>query len=195
VDPDGRAAGVDDVVVGLLFLGCLTVCTIAYMQTDAYKESSQNFADAISQGFDNANQNISCAVDFIKSKISETSDVKSNTQCKTKEQNNKSSAIRFQLQTGSKTPASTVCVSNDIKGVTKKEAFAGLQKLYDDSILVEPGLKNCKDFTSAIVKMSEYVKKTSGEYIGGNVWRETFNYAGKQYRIDLENLRGSNLSQ
>lgn len=40
-----------------------------------------------------------------------------------KEQTQKSSAIRFQLQTGSETPASTVRVSNDKLEVKKRDAM------------------------------------------------------------------------
>lgn len=41
--------------------------------------------------------------------------------------------------------------------------------------------------------MSEAVKATLGITNGGNVMREKFSYQGKEYRIDLENLRGINL--
>jgi len=41
--------------------------------------------------------------------------------------------------------------------------------------------------------MSEAVKDTKGTSGGGTDMREKFEYSGKEYRIDLENLRGINL--
>ena len=115
------------------------------------------------------------------------------TQSKAKEQTQDTNAIRFQLQTGSDTPASAVRVSNDKLGAKKQEAYGALAELYSTAVAKEPGLAKCKGFTSAIVRMSEAVKSTSGVATGGNVMRETFTYQGKEYRIDLENLRGINL--
>jgi hypothetical protein len=115
------------------------------------------------------------------------------TQSKAKEQTQESNAIRFQLQTGSDTPASAVRVSNDKLGVKKQEAYGALAELYSTAIAKEPGLAKCKDFTSAIVRMSEAITSTPGIATGGNVMREKFSYQGKEYRIDLENLRGINL--
>lgn len=120
-------------------------------------------------------------------------ETKSVSVAKTKEQNQDINAIRFQLQTGSDTPASAVRVSNDKLGVKKQEAYGALAELYSTAVAKEPGLAKCKGFTSAIVRMSEAVKSTSGVATGGNVMRETFTYQGKEYRIDLENLRGINL--
>ena len=51
------------------------------------------------------------------------------TQSKAKEQTQESNAIRFQLQTGSDTPASVVRVSNDKLGVKKQEAYGALAEL------------------------------------------------------------------
>lgn len=69
-----------------------------------------------------------------------------------------------------------------------------MAELYKSAVIEQPGLARCEDFTSAIVKMSEHVKSTQGEYKqGANVWRETFIYQDKEYRIDLENIRGINL--
>ena len=52
-DPDGKVAGFDDAAVGILFIIGVTGATIAYMQTDAYKECSQNLFDAIANGIEN----------------------------------------------------------------------------------------------------------------------------------------------
>ena len=41
--------------------------------------------------------------------------------------------------------------------------------------------------------MSESIKATKGTSGGGTVMCEKFEYSGKEYRIDLENLRGINL--
>lgn len=97
------------------------------------------------------------------------------------------------MEKGSDTPASAVRVSNDKLGVKKQEAYGALTELYSTAIAKEPGLAKCKDFTSAIVRMSEAVKSTQGIATGGNVMREKFSYQGEEYRIDLENLRGINL--
>ena len=130
---------------------------------------------------------------YLSTKIESRSQSKASLVAISKEQTQASNAIRFQLQTGSNTPASSVRISNDKLGVKKQEAYGALQELYDKAITKEPGLAKCKDFTSAIVRMSEFVKSTSGVASGGNVMRETFIYQRKEYRIDLENLRGINL--
>ncbi|MCR5763621.1 MAG: hypothetical protein K6G00_09605 [Treponema sp.] len=116
------------------------------------------------------------------------------TQPQNNEQTKESNVIRFQIQTGKETPASVVRISNDKIDVTKKDAYGTLMELYTSAVEQQPGMARCKDFTAAIVRMSEYVKKTQGEYKQGvNVWREPFEYQDKDYRIDLENLHGINL--
>ena len=130
---------------------------------------------------------------YLADKIGSRSNVKVSSSTIAEKQTPESNAIRFQLQTGSDTPASSVRISNDKLGVKKREAYGALAELYSTAIAKEPGLAKCKDFTSAIVRISESVKNTSGVASGGTVMRETFSYQGKEYRIDLENLRGINL--
>ena len=130
---------------------------------------------------------------YLADKIGSRSNVKVSSSTIAEKQTPESNAIRFQLQTGSDTPASSVRISNDKLGVKKRDAYGALAELYSTAIAKEPGLARCKDFTSAIIRMSEHVKTTQGEYKqGANVWRETFYYQGKEYRIDLENIRGIN---
>ena len=102
-------------------------------------------------------------------------------------------AIRFQLQTGKSTVSSVVKVSEDEIAVKKAEAFVSLQTLYTTTAVIEPGLIKSNEFISAIIRMSEVVKNVPGTSGEGNVMRETFVYQDREYRIDLENLRGINL--
>ena len=90
-------------------------------------------------------------------------------------------------------PASTTKESNNKSGVTKREAYGTLSELYAKAVVAQPWLSRCKDFRAAIIRMSEAVKDTKGTSGGGTVMREKFEYSGKEYRIDLENLRGINL--
>jgi RHS repeat-associated protein len=104
------------------------------------------------------------------------------------------SAIRFQLQTGHENITSNVQTSPSPTGVPKSQGYAGLSKLYNDASAIDPGLRNSKEFQSAIIKMSEKIKKSVGGFSQvGNVLREEFTYKNKLYRVDLENLRGTNL--
>ena len=50
IDPDGRIFGLDDAAAGAVCLFLVVTATVAYMQTDLYKESSKNLADAIAYG-------------------------------------------------------------------------------------------------------------------------------------------------
>ncbi|GEM_PF-3542826 len=110
------------------------------------------------------------------------------------EQTPDANAIRFQVQVGSETSASVVKTSQDKKfGVKKAHAYEALMELYTSAVSKEPGLGRCEGFRSAIIRMSKSIRNVHGIFDGGNVMRESFKYQGKDYRIDLENLRGTNL--
>ena len=172
---------------------CITAVAVweVYVQSPEGQRDFRAFQDAVATGFWELKNTVERTITTVKAKVTEKAEAKA--QAKTKAKTNYASAIRFQLQTGSATPASTVRVSTDKLGVKKREAYGALAELYAIAVAQDPGLARCEDFKAAIIKMSAAVKLTPGVASGGNVMRETFIYQGKEYRIDLENLRGINL--
>jgi hypothetical protein len=104
--------------------------------------------------------------------------------------------MRLQLQTGKKTPFGPPIVNSEQPGVTKSQVWAGLTALNAETAATNPGLAKSKEFQSAIIDMSKKVKNVQGGVTGGrNVLRTEFQYQGRTYRIDLENLYGQNLRE
>ena len=71
MDPDGRAAVVDDAIVGVVALGIIAIGTVTYMQTDAYKQGSQSLTNAVSAGVQSLNNCISNIKSSITAKTGE----------------------------------------------------------------------------------------------------------------------------
>ncbi|OQW89632.1 MAG: hypothetical protein BWK78_07565 [Thiotrichaceae bacterium IS1] len=104
--------------------------------------------------------------------------------------------MRLQLQTGKKTPFGLPIVGPEKTGVTKSSVWAGLSALYAETLATNPGMAKSKEFQSAIIDMSKKVKNVQGGVTqGGNILRTEFQYQGKKYRIDLENIYGHNLRE
>ena len=132
-------------------------------------------------------------IDYFAAKTVSKASAKAKEQTE-QEQTPDANAIRFQVQVGSETSASVVKTSQDKKfGVKKAHAYEALMELYTSAVSKEPGLGRCEGFRSAIIRMSKSIRNVHGIFDGGNVMRESFKYQGKDYRIDLENLRGTNL--
>jgi uncharacterized UPF0146 family protein len=82
-------------------------------------------------------------------------------------------------------------------GVTKAQVFSGLSTLYRNVNAIEGlgPLGASAEFSAAIVGISEKVKASAPISPVGNVFRNTFRFDGTIYRVDLENLRGTNLRE
>jgi RHS repeat-associated protein len=109
--------------------------------------------------------------------------------------------MRIQLQSGTTVtiPGTPVLVRDDPPGVTKADAYAGLMQLWGLAQGGQSGFPfnaNQSDLRSAIISVSECVKRQSGTAPGIYAVCQAYvtgNTAG--WRIDLENLNGINLRQ
>ena len=72
-DPDGNAIVIDDAILFLIGFGVLTVGTITYMQSDAYKENNEKIADAISHTIETTQNKLENCLSGIKNKIADKS--------------------------------------------------------------------------------------------------------------------------
>jgi RHS repeat-associated protein len=105
--------------------------------------------------------------------------------------------VRLQLQYGKNTIESTVRTNPNTIGVTKAQVYDGLQELYDkvQTIKDRGALASSKEFSAAIVGLSEKVKAAGPIRLEGNVLRTEFTFNGVMYRVDYENRNGTSLRQ
>ncbi|MDP1931682.1 MAG: hypothetical protein Q8L60_09520, partial [Gammaproteobacteria bacterium] len=103
--------------------------------------------------------------------------------------------MRLQFQQGSSNITSLVFSNLSSVGVAKAQVFQGLSLLFKNVNNYNRRLGGSAEFSAAIVGMSEKVNISAPVSPIGNVYRNSFVYDGLVYRVDLENLRGTNLRQ
>jgi RHS repeat-associated protein len=105
-------------------------------------------------------------------------------------------SVRFQVQQGSQNHiADDVQVNIAQNGVTKKQGYSALGKIYSNAIKKDPSLADNKEFKSAIIRASAKIKSITGGISRGinyTTLQEKFQHNGRTYRIDIEVLRGNN---
>lgn len=80
-------------------------------------------------------------------------------------------------------------------GVTKKQGYSALGKIYSNAIKKDQSLADNKEFKSAIIRASAKIKGIIGGISRGinyTTLQEKFQHNGRTYRIDIEVLRGNN---
>ncbi len=106
--------------------------------------------------------------------------------------------MRLQLQTGHEDlPVGSTLANTEAVGVTKAQAWGALADMAEKTTERNPGLGKSKEFSAAVVRISEKIKAVQGGVgkAGDTSLREEFTYRGVEYRIDLENIKGHNLRQ
>jgi hypothetical protein len=105
--------------------------------------------------------------------------------------------VRLQVQTGKDNIASVPLKAIAPKNyVTKDQGYQGLDKLFKDGIANNADLNNNQGaFRTAIINMSKKIKGVQGGLPKGQnqtTLQELFMIGKKQYRVDLEVIRGTN---
>lgn len=102
--------------------------------------------------------------------------------------------VRLQLQQGKNNIDSYALKASGDPGVLKEQVWLALGYMYDRNATSNEDWN--KVLGNSVVNMSEKVKALHGGVSGvGNVLRTEFVYGRKLYRIDLENLNGTNLTE
>lgn len=202
-DPDGRVAVADDVTVGAVFIFLVVAATLAYTQTDAYKESSQNLAEAISYGLYDAKKHVVTSIanvkESIKAKTTTTTNVdaklKALSLSRTRNRKHKYS-ITFQAQgsgifqnirKGSTQGSKVIHVFSE-KPITKKQALGALAILF-----CELSPKEQENMAGTFIEAAKWIESVHGGYASPyKSVQPKINPTGN--RIDMLFMGGYNLT-